>query len=225
MIRATSFEAGARVMREDRRVAGKGRAPDLSPEEADRVRKVLRELRDDAGSNAAVGRQLGMRGESIGLLLKPGGNNPSEATARRIADLARLDDGFWRNKKSPVGVTKSATEDDRVRWVAQQLGFHQADLLKLWRESAAPKGASAIGDDEMHGLPEDVWAAAMATVHLEDVTIEQALRAAVRAWQDLGEKGGTKKQHWLEPIKERLGGKRRESGSRPRIRLGPPEKK
>lgn len=203
---------------------GRGRPPDLTPEEAERVRAEMLTLKGD-GSNAELGRKLGMRGEAVGLLLKPGGNSPSEKTARRVAELRQLPDGFWRARPSPRSVTKSATEDERVRWVAQQLGLHPVDIIRLWRESVSPRAPSAIGDEEMHGLPEDVWSAAMATVHLEDVSIEQALRAAVKAWADLGERGGTKKSHWLEHIKERLTGRRRESGSYPRIRLGPAEKK
>lgn len=184
-------------------------------------------MRAEGLSIQAIASRLGgLTATTVSLWLRPvGPNGISEQNARKVAAARGLPEDFWRNKPASDDVTKSATEDDRVRWVAQQLGFHGADLLKLWRESAAPKAPSAVGDEEMHGLPDDVWAAAMATVHLEDVTIEQAMRAAVRAWADLGEKGGTKKQHWLEPIKERLAGKRRESGSRPRIRLGPPEKK
>jgi hypothetical protein len=224
MIRSTSFDALSDVRGNDRRVAGRGRAPDLSPEENERVRAVLRELRDNEPSHVALGRKLGgLSGEWVGQLLAK--KQFSEKLAREVARLGKRPDGFWRNKTPQVGVAISATEDERVRWVAQQLGFHQADLLKLWRESAAPKQASAIGDEEMHGLPEDVWAAAMATVHLEEVSIEQALRAAVKAWADLGERGGTKKSHWLEHIKDRLTGRRRESGSYPRIRLGPPAAK
>lgn len=199
----------------------------MTKDEVERVRKEVFAMRGEGLSIQAIADKLGeMSATTVSLWLRAERpNGISEQNARKIARARGLPDDFWRNSRSLKGVRNSATEDDRVRWVAQQLGFHEADLLKLWRDSAAPKMPSAVGDEEMHGLPDDVWAAAMATVHLEDVTIEQALRAAVRAWADLGEKGGTKKQHWLEPIKERLGGKRRESGSRPRIRLGPAEKK
>lgn len=205
-------------------MAGKGRAPDLTPDEADRVRKVLRKLRDAEGGNAPIGRKLKMRGESIGLLLKPNGNSPSEATARKIAEVAELEDGFWREKPSRRDVTKSATERERVRWLAARLALPEAIVSELWAKSAVRLAQGAPGDGGMSGLPNEVRDAALAVVHLEDCTIEQAMSAASLALAELGPKVDWVARHWLDEVRERvLKGKRGGSGTRPssRFRLPP----
>lgn len=154
------------------------------------------------------------------------GKGPSEAMARKVAKLADLPDGFWRNSDPDAGVTKSATERERVRWLAARLALPEAIVLNLWAKSAVRLANGSPGEDGMSDLPDVVRDAALAVVHIEDCTIEQAMSAASLALAELGPKVDWAARHWLDEVRERvLKGKRGGSGTRPsaRFRL-PPDK-
>lgn len=223
MIRSTSFGAISNV-RGDNRHVGRGRKPDLTPEEADRIRAEMRQLQKPKESNAAFGRRLGISGEWVGLILA--GKGPSEAMARKVAKLSDRPDGFWRNSEPDVGVTKSATERERVRWIAARLALPEAIVLKLWARSAVRLADGSPGEDGMSVLPDVVRDAALAVVHLEDCTIEQAMGAASLALAELGPKVDWVARHWLDEVRDRvLKGKRGGSGTRPSARFKlPPDK-
>src|SRR5687768_15896018 len=124
-------------MGKDRAVTGRGRQADLTPEEVEKVLPVMRELQGDR-SHKWLGDELGCTGVWIGQAYRR--KRVGEKLARAVARAAKKPDGFWRNNDG-AEEQKSATEAVRVRWIAHQLGFKEAELQKLWRASAV-RGAT-----------------------------------------------------------------------------------
>jgi len=227
LMRSTSFDARRAGRGNDRRVTGRGR-PTMAKEEAERVRKEANALfqqrkNEAAGKGERYSREqfaaeVGMSSTGAKFLLE-GTTGPSEQTARRIAELRKLPDGFWRTTSLRRNVSKPATDRERVRWLANRLSLPEPDLQRLWSESLM-RLANGAGEVEMKGIPSEVRDAALALVHLEDCTIEQALGAAAMVYEMVGRKADWTPRHWLDEIRPKLLERlRKQSGTRPSSRF------
>lgn len=149
-----------------------------------------------------VAEALGLSSASISQWVS-GKNRPEMRNLLRVWEFIGRDPAeLYGDETDGLALSRKL---DRI---ARELGITSDRMLTLWSVGAADKQG-----DQMRALPEYVRRAAMAVVHTEDCTVEEAFSAAWLAWQDLDDKPGEFPRGWTDHIIERLA-KRKQSGTR-----------
>lgn len=116
---------------------GNQRDDDFTPAEAERVRALLRELRDERfdGVNARLGKALKMSGQSLSQSLRP--KNPTVprfSTARKAARLAGHAD-VWPLLWPELGAAEKRSHFDVAAEVARREGWSEEMIAELEKEA------------------------------------------------------------------------------------------